>query len=68
MGRLEFDAEPSAMGWGAFPFMFGVAMVVVEPESQFDAFPMLGLLDLRFDPKPRFLNREFIKPMDYVEH
>lgn len=25
------------------------------------AVTMLGLLDLRFEPKPRFLNREFIR-------
>jgi len=27
------------------------------------AVTMLGLLDLRFEPKPRFLNREFIRSM-----
>ena len=28
---------------------------------------MFGLLDLRFDPNPRFLNREFIKSMSFFE-
>ena len=29
----------------------------------FAVLTMLGLLDLRFDPNPRFLNREFIRSM-----
>ena len=27
---------------------------------------MLGLLDLRFEPKPRFLNREFIRSIHFL--
>ena len=42
----------------------GVWMVVAGDSAWlFGAVTMLGLLDLRFEPKPRFLNREFIRSM-----
>ena len=59
MGRLVVD-EALPVGVRTAPLARGDAEVWL-----FAAVTMFGLLDLRFDPNPRFLNREFIRSMSF---
>jgi hypothetical protein len=67
MGRLVVEDE---LSFGVTVAVVGVAAVGVAAMVAVDWFPellwRLGLVGLRLDPKPRFLNREFIRSMCFI--